>query len=106
MTIKPMLKYKRNKGRFFGKVDMGNVVRDESWRLANKVLAQQTESGGTDKTNAVCRDKGRILRVAYCKTFYGQFIYKRQNVYTAEQLLKGTSDTGGSASGRLSCRLS
>jgi hypothetical protein len=39
MTIKPMLKYKRNKGRFFGKVDMGNVVRDESWRLANKVLA-------------------------------------------------------------------
>ena len=39
MTIKPMLKYKRNHGRFFGKVDMGNVARDESGRLANKVLA-------------------------------------------------------------------
>ena len=39
MTIKMMLKYKRNHGQFFGKVDMGNVVRDESWRLANKVLA-------------------------------------------------------------------
>jgi hypothetical protein len=39
MTIKMMLKYKRNHGQFFGKVDMGNVVRDESGRLANKVLA-------------------------------------------------------------------
>lgn len=38
MTIKPILKYKKNHGRFFGKVDMGNVVRDESGRLANKVL--------------------------------------------------------------------
>ena len=39
MTIKPMLKYKRNHGRHFGKVDMGDVVTDESGRLANKVLA-------------------------------------------------------------------
>jgi hypothetical protein len=39
MTIKPMLKYKRNHGRHFGKVDMGEVVTDESGRLANKVLA-------------------------------------------------------------------
>jgi hypothetical protein len=35
MTIKPMLKYKRNHGQFFGKVDMGNVVRDDSEWLAN-----------------------------------------------------------------------
>jgi hypothetical protein len=34
-----MLKYKRNHGRHFGKVDMGEVVTDESGRLANKVLA-------------------------------------------------------------------
>ena len=39
MTIKPMSKYKRNHGRYFGKVDMGNVVRNESGRLVNKVLA-------------------------------------------------------------------
>jgi hypothetical protein len=33
MTIKPVLKYKRNHGRYFGKVNY------ESGRLANKILA-------------------------------------------------------------------